>query len=168
MLERWADTDVPNYRISDHGVVEGPRGIVNPRVLHGYLTVNIGGWDSKTRAIHRLIANAFIPNPDDLPRVHFIDKNKMNVHYTNLRWGLRVEYPHPCRECNIPKEEEEFPPLKRHKVLKTGESKTYASRKHICKDCRKKHYRDEYILKKKRAFQKILHHEVPYQLKNTA
>lgn len=35
---------------------------------------------------HRLVAEYFIPNPDNLPIVHHIDGNKLNNIYTNLQW----------------------------------------------------------------------------------
>jgi hypothetical protein len=35
---------------------------------------------------HRLIALQFIPNPDNLPQVDHIDRNKQNNHIENLRW----------------------------------------------------------------------------------
>lgn len=36
--------------------------------------------------IHRLVALAFIPNPDGLPEVNHIDENTANNHATNLHW----------------------------------------------------------------------------------
>ena len=41
--------------------------------------------------IHRLVAKAFIQNPDDKPCVDHIDNNKLNNHYTNLRWCYHYE-----------------------------------------------------------------------------
>ena len=36
--------------------------------------------------IHRLVAEAYIPNPDNLPQVDHIDNNPYNNHVNNLQW----------------------------------------------------------------------------------
>lgn len=53
----------------------------------GYLIVKL--WkDKKSKSIpvHRLVAQAFIPNPLNLPQVNHIDGNKQNNHVSNLEW----------------------------------------------------------------------------------
>ena len=41
--------------------------------------------------IHRLVAEAYIPNPDGKLEVNHIDGNKENNHYSNLEWATRKE-----------------------------------------------------------------------------
>lgn len=41
---------------------------------------------TKNIAIHRLVAKAFIPNPDNLPEVNHKDCNRKNNHVDNLEW----------------------------------------------------------------------------------
>lgn len=56
----------------------------------GYYQVasRIGGRNGKMRLfrVHREIAIAFIPNPDNLPQVNHIDGNKLNNNVSNLEW----------------------------------------------------------------------------------
>ena len=53
----------------------------------GYLKVDL--WKNgkmKHYRIHRLVAEAYIPNPDNLPQVDHIDGNKMHNFLNNLQW----------------------------------------------------------------------------------
>ena len=52
----------------------------------GYVYVNIIGNKSKLIRLNRLVAQCFLPNPENLPQVHHKDNNKLNNDVNNLKW----------------------------------------------------------------------------------
>ncbi|AXF39926.1 hypothetical protein BMBphi_gp078 [Bacillus phage vB_BthS_BMBphi] len=62
------------------------------RVKKGYLTVGLylNGKETK-KYLHRLVAEAFIPNKERKPQVNHIDGNKLNNHRSNLEWCTNAE-----------------------------------------------------------------------------
>lgn len=53
----------------------------------GYRTVELFNDNgSKRLLVHRIVATAFIPNPDGLPQINHKDENKANNHVENLEW----------------------------------------------------------------------------------
>jgi len=97
--------DFPNYRISSEGnlisLFYGKETLRVPSKNKGYLqAVMCGGvlQDRKYCSIHRLVAEAFIPNPDSLPEVNHIDGNKWNNTVENLEWVTEKQNSeHACR-----------------------------------------------------------------------
>ena len=90
-MEEWKDTEYPNYQVSNYGNIR-LRGFANRKIVldsKGYHRVQLSLGSSrnyKSVSVHRLVAQAFIPNPENLPFVDHIDNNKSNNHVTNLRW----------------------------------------------------------------------------------
>lgn len=79
-----------NYEISNIGNIKNTttNRILKLRKNHnGYLGTNIS-IDGKLKTVfaHRLVAETFIPNPDNLPCVNHKDENKTNNCVDNLEW----------------------------------------------------------------------------------
>lgn len=80
------------YEVSDQGRVRSLK-FVNERILKpgrdkdGYLQVGLyKNGEGKKCKIHRLVAQAFIPNPQNLTEVNHRDENKTNNSVQNLEW----------------------------------------------------------------------------------
>ena len=80
------------YEVSDQGRVKsvkfGKEKILKPgRNQQGYLLVNIcKNGERKMYLVHRLVAQAFIPNTNNLPQVNHKDEDKENNKVENLEW----------------------------------------------------------------------------------
>ncbi len=93
MNEIWKTiTDFDKYEVSNLGNVrrQTKKGyhLLKPHVnAGGYYFVRLSkDGKAKNYTIHRLVANAFIPNPDDEPIINHIDENKLNNKVDNLEW----------------------------------------------------------------------------------
>ena len=77
------------YQVSDLGEIRNSKGrILKPEYSNkGYACVHLRKDDkNKKYRIHRLVAQVFIPNPDNLPEINHKDENKANNHVSNLEW----------------------------------------------------------------------------------
>ena len=85
------------YEVSDQGRVKslwyGKEKILKPRETHGgYLKVALcKDGKAEQSKIHRLVAEAFIPNPNNLATVNHKDEVKTNNVASNLEWMSRED-----------------------------------------------------------------------------
>lgn len=81
------------YAVSDEGEVISFHKLKPRENNGGYLCVILckEGKKPKQFFIHRLVANAFLPNPNDLPQVNHKDKDRHNNRVSNLEWCTAKE-----------------------------------------------------------------------------
>jgi hypothetical protein len=100
-MEDWRPiTDFPDYEVSNQGNVRSKYS-GNWKVLTQYKDNHIGGnyclvmiynkTKRKTIRVHRLVAQAFVPNPENKPEIDHIDRNRQNNNVENLRWATKSE-----------------------------------------------------------------------------
>ena len=81
--------DYPNYVVDENGNVFREKTMKKLRESYSngysYVTLSNKGHTKRCR-VHRLVAKAFIPNPDDLPCINHKDENKTNNNINNLEW----------------------------------------------------------------------------------
>ena len=71
---------------------EIPEKIRKPRIFNGYYMVNLTVDGVRYQKwIHRLVAEAFIPNPDNLPEVDHKNGRKLDNRANNLRWVTKED-----------------------------------------------------------------------------
>lgn len=102
-MEMWKDIEgfEGRYQISSWGRVRNKDGmILKPYTNNkGYVKISLQeGRRAIKKRIHRLVAQAFIPNPYNLPQVNHKDGNKQNNSYTNLEWVTNSENLRHARE----------------------------------------------------------------------
>lgn len=77
--------------------VKSERYLAGGALAYGHMVVCLyKNGARKMHAVHRLVAEAFIPNPDGLPIVHHIDENPKNNKAENLQWCTQKENVHHC------------------------------------------------------------------------
>lgn len=91
----WKDIkDHADYEISDYGLVRHKthyaknEHMMRPNSVKGYLYVTL---DKKVHRLHRLVAEMYIPNPENKPQVNHKDGDKWNCTVGNLEWTTASE-----------------------------------------------------------------------------
>lgn len=147
------------YQISDLGRVKSLARIIKhqnrhyrkDKILktsidnHGYLQVNLcKNGKVKRFHVHRLVAQAFIPNPENKPQVNHIDGDRSNPRKTNLEWVTDRENKLHAY-ANIPRKSTKKRVLqinKDKKIIKEWESikeaQQYLNLSHISECCKNK------------------------------
>lgn len=101
-MEEWKAVEGTNgrYEVSNTGKVRSlicsDCGLIKelkPTMDNkGYLRVGLWGNGKRNQAkVHRLVAIAFIPNPENKPEVNHLDGNKTNNNVSNLQWATASE-----------------------------------------------------------------------------
>ena len=91
--EQWKPVEgFEDYAVSNLGNVKslkyGKERILKPRKnKDGYLFVTLcKNGKMKNFKVHRLVASAFLPNPNNLPQVNHLDEVKTNNVVSNIEW----------------------------------------------------------------------------------
>lgn len=77
------------YMVSALGEIRSKRNdkILVPTLTNKYYSVTLCGLIRKNIRVHRIIATAFIANPDDLPQINHKNGNKLDNSAVNLEWS---------------------------------------------------------------------------------
>lgn len=95
-LEVWKKIEgYENYSVSSWGKVRNDVSgdlIAQEKNPKGYMRVSIGSIGKRHHLkVHRLVAQAFVPNPEGKPQVNHKDGNNRNNSFTNLEWVTDAE-----------------------------------------------------------------------------
>lgn len=109
-LEVYKDIDgYENYQVTSWGRVFNKETgrFLKPQVHDkGYLRIDLcKDGDRKHFKVHRLVAEAFIPNPECKPQINHIDGNNQNNSVTNLEWVTNAENAEKARVIRMMRDE---------------------------------------------------------------
>lgn len=94
-MSEWRDIPgYDNYEVNRAGQVRRKAQILKPgSIPSGHLTVALckGSGKPKSMYVHRLVAQAFLENPDDKPLVNHKNGNPKDNRLDNLEWSTYAE-----------------------------------------------------------------------------
>lgn len=93
-MEKWVTIEAfEGYEVCNNGFVRNKKTgcILKPTAnTWGYPSVTLcSAVKRRNISVHRLVALAFIPNPEMLPEVNHLDENKWNNAVWNLEWTTK-------------------------------------------------------------------------------
>ena len=100
-MEFVSEDKMPNGKIRRRTFPKTKLKLGYTKTSNGYFQVGIGGRKGKIEMIHRIMAMAFVPNPDNKPFVNHIDGDKGNCSPTNLEWCTSAENNAHARESGL-------------------------------------------------------------------
>ena len=139
MEEIWKDIEgygtISKYQISNYGRIrtlnyDKTKTIKVLKTLisnsgYEYIILRKNGKKCTNILIHRLVAEAFIPNPNCLPCVNHKDENKLNNNVNNLEW---CSYSYNNSYGKMKTKEKHWKPVKCVEINKIFKNMTIASK----------------------------------------
>lgn len=99
---KYSVSNLGNVKRNEHYTIVSPtlqhpngiRMFYKEKEVRGYICkegykivyLQVSANNKITKKVHRLVAEAFIPNPDNLPQINHIDENRLNNSVQNLEW----------------------------------------------------------------------------------
>lgn len=137
-MEQWKQiVDFPNYEVSNMGNI---KSLYSEKLLkpssnwEGYLMVVLYK-DGKgfMKLVHRLVAQAFVENPQEKPTVDHINMNKQDNRAVNLRWQTQKE--------QLNNEDQNYKTNQYSEKVKEAKKKYYEANKEKLKEKQKVYYK---------------------------
>ena len=160
MKEIWKKIDCyENYEISNLGNVrrinkdfrcKKYKYLIPKLEKNGYLRIGLSK-NNKTKfySIHRLVAQAFVPNINNYPIVNHKDENKENNNVTNLEWcnhkynsnygSAKIKMSNSAKKRKVNQYDMNMNLLNTFNSIKEASDKTKSNRRWISQCCKKKY-----------------------------